>query len=65
MRRYGLLPALLLSAAIIWACYESPGIAIHEPGVYKGTQDPLLAKQRSAQQIRILRERLSLIQVDR
>jgi hypothetical protein len=65
MRRYGLLTVLLFSAAIIWACYESPGVAIHEPGVYKGAEDPLLAKQRSEQQLQQLRDRLALIQMDR
>jgi hypothetical protein len=65
MQRFGLLPVLLLSAAIFWACYESPDVAIHEPGVYKGAHDPLLAKERSARQIQILRERLKLIQMDR
>jgi hypothetical protein len=65
MRRYGLLPVLLLWAATIWACYESPGVTIHEPGVYKGAQDPLLARQQSDKQLQKLRDRLALIQMDR
>ncbi|MEJ2641603.1 MAG: hypothetical protein P8010_18705 [Desulfosarcinaceae bacterium] len=65
MRRYGLLPVLLLLATTFWACYESPGVTIHEPGVYKGAQDPLLAKQHSDRQLQQLRDRLALIQMDR
>jgi hypothetical protein len=65
MRRFALLPVLLLSASLFGACYESPDVAIHEPGVYKGAHDPLLAEQRSPRQLQILRERLKRIQMDR
>jgi hypothetical protein len=65
MRRIVLLTVLLLSSSLFGACYESPDVAIHEPGVYKGAHDPLLAKARSARQLQILRERLKRIQMDR
>jgi hypothetical protein len=65
MKRWGLIPILLMTAAIIWSCYESPSVAIHEPGVYKGARDPLLTRQRSDRQHQILLDRLTLIQLDR
>ena len=58
MKRHGLLPVLLLSAALPGACYESRGITIHRPGVYKGAQDPLLARLRSERRLQQLRDRL-------
>ena len=57
--------AAALMAGILWGCYESPDIAIHEPGVYKGKQDPLLAKERQPAQKEILVERISKVQTDR
>jgi hypothetical protein len=65
MKGWGLISVLLMMAIIFWSCYESPNVAIHEPGAYKGSRDPLLAKQRSDRQLEILRDRLSLIQLDR
>lgn len=47
------------------SCYESPNAKIYKPGVYKGSQDPLLAKQRDPQQQTALRERFDLGQRDR
>jgi hypothetical protein len=65
MKRCGLLLALALLAAATWACYESPDIAVHTPGIYKGTVDPLLAEQRSPEALKVLRERFAQIQTDR
>jgi hypothetical protein len=58
---------LLLIATIFFvvACYESPEVVVHKPGIYKGAKDPLLAKQRSEQQQETLRARVMLIQADR
>lgn len=50
---------------VLSGCYESPDVTVHEPGVYKGTRDPLIAKQRSPEQQQTLRERFSLVQPDR
>lgn len=57
----------LLTATILFvvACYESPEVVVHKPGIYKGARDPLLEKQRSAQQQEMLRDRVMLIQADR
>ena len=52
-------------AGVLWGCYESPDIAIHEPGVYKGKLDPLLAKERQPEQKKLLVERFNEVQTDR
>lgn len=57
--------AFVLALVLFSGCYESPGIAIHEPGVYKGKTDPLLAKQRSDAQQQELKKRFELVQTDR
>jgi len=35
---------LTLVALALVGCYESAGVTRHEPGVYKGEQDPLVGK---------------------
>ena len=54
-----------LGLLALGACYESPNIAVHEPGKYKGSTDPLLAKERTPQQQETLRQRFDLGQTDR
>lgn len=56
-------PAIAL--AILWGCYESVDTAFHEPGVYKGKQDPLLVKQRQPEQQQQLVKRFKQVQTDR
>jgi hypothetical protein len=46
-------------------CTERSVVTWHEPGVYKGGDDPLLAKQKDSQQIAALQERLVMGQSDR
>jgi len=46
-------------------CTEQREVTWHEPGVYKGGVDPLLAKQKDSQQIAALQERLVMGQSDR
>jgi hypothetical protein len=41
---------------------EPRTVTIHEPGVYKGMKDPLLARQ---QQEQVLVDRFKLVQTDR
>jgi hypothetical protein len=51
--------ALLMGPA---ACsYESRQTTVHEPGVYKGAKDPLLAQQKQQELI----DRFKLVQTDR
>ena len=37
------LAATMLVLASLTGCYESTSVTLHEPGVYKGSEDPLLA----------------------
>lgn len=46
-------------------CSESPDVKLYKPGVYKGSMDPLLEKQRNPEQQAALRERFQLGQKDR
>lgn len=46
-------------------CSESANVTLYKPGVYKGSADPLLEKQRSAEKQAALRERFELGQKDR
>ncbi|MGD2099284.1 MAG: hypothetical protein PVG35_17025 [Desulfobacterales bacterium] len=57
--------AAALAAAVLWGCYESTGVAFHEPGVYKGKQDPLLGKLRQTEVQQQLVERFKMVQTDR
>ena len=55
----------ILGLALLGGCYESPSFTFHEPGLYKGKQDPLLAKQRQPEQQQQLIERFKNVQTDR
>ena len=46
-------------------CTERSEVTWHEPGVYKGVVDPLIAKQKDPQQLAALQERLVMGQSDR
>ncbi len=46
-------------------CTQRSEITWHEPGVYKGSDDPLLAKQQDPQHIEALKERFIMGQSDR
>jgi len=46
-------------------CTERSEVTLHEPGVYKGGDDPLLAKQQDPEQIAALKERFAMGQSDR
>jgi hypothetical protein len=46
-------------------CTEKSTVTLHEPGVYKGDKDPLLAKQRDPEHIEALKERFVSVQTDR
>ena len=58
----------IIAACIVWAgltaCSSEPrSVTLHEPGVYKGDRDELLAKSQQQQQVLI--DRLKLVQTDR
>ncbi len=60
--------AMALSLAFLslslTACAERADVTLHEPGVYKGSADPLLAKQ-DAKYAETLKERFAKGQTDR
>ncbi|MBA2408930.1 MAG: hypothetical protein H0V62_03830 [Gammaproteobacteria bacterium] len=52
--------------ATLAGCYEAPtDVTNYEAGVYKGEQDPLLAKQREAEHLEALVQRFNMVQTDR
>jgi hypothetical protein len=56
---------LVMSVLPLGGCYQSPDIAYHTPGVYKGPQDPLLQKESSPEQQQRLVQRFNQVQTDR
>ena len=46
-------------------CTEKTAVTLHEPGVYKGDTDPLLAMQKDPDHQEALRERFARGQTDR
>ncbi len=49
---------------LLAGCYESTSVTSYQPGVYKGTSDPLL--QASAdQRAEAMKKRFELVQMDR
>ena len=51
----------LVLTGLIGCSYESRKTTMHEPGVYKGAKDPLLAQQHQQELI----DRFKLVQTDR
>lgn len=56
-----ILTVIFVLIGLIGCSSESRKTALHKPGVYKGTKDPLLAKE----QQQILINRFKLVQTDR
>ncbi len=56
-----ILTTIVILMGLIGCSYESRKVTMHKPGVYKGTKDPLLARQ--SQQVLI--DRFKLVQTDR
>jgi hypothetical protein len=70
VRKQGRRPlAMALALAILpmslTACAERADVTLHEPGVYKGGADQLLAKQQDPQHIGALQDRFAKGQSDR
>ncbi len=54
--------AVLIVLVLLAGCsYECRETTMHEPGVYKGAKDPLLARQQQQELI----DRFKLVQTDR
>ena len=56
-----LLVAILVLVGFAACSDESRNFTMHEPGIYKGTQDPLLAQKQHQELV----NRLKMIQTDR
>ncbi len=64
MKRKWYAAAAFICLAGLAGCSSEPrGVTMHEPGVYKGDRDELLAK--SHQQQQALTDRFKLVQADR
>jgi hypothetical protein len=65
MKSRGILAvALVVAAAGSSGCYEDVDVTVHEPGKYKGGEDPLLSQQASARD-EALKKRFQIVQTDR
>ena len=64
-RQLAMALALAVMSMSLTACAERAEVTLHEPGVYKGGVDPLLAQQRDPQQIETLQGRFAKGQSDR
>ena len=63
-RSLAMVLALAFLPLSLTACAERAEVTLHEPGVYKGGKDPLLAKQDS-QYVETLQDRFAKGQTDR
>ena len=54
----------LMTAPVLSGCWESTDVTLHEPGKYKGTEDPLLDPGATSR-VETLRKRFDLVQTDR
>ncbi|WP_440995796.1 hypothetical protein [Arhodomonas sp. SL1] len=56
---------LLVSGVGLSGCYEDTDVTLYEPGQYKGSSDPLLAKLRDGELRERLNRRFEQVQKDR
>jgi hypothetical protein len=64
-RSLALAAALGILSLTATGCTEKTTVTLHEPGVYKGAEDPLLAMQEDPEHIEALKERFVRGQADR
>lgn len=57
--------SLAALAAMATGCGRATDVTVYEPGVYKGADDPLLARQATPEHKALLKERFSAGQTDR
>jgi hypothetical protein len=60
-RKWQVLAAFIVLAGLTGCSSEPRSVTMHEPGVYKGAKDPLLAQQQQQELI----DRFKLVQTDR
>ncbi len=64
-RLLALAAGLGLLLVVSTGCTDKTTVTLHEPGVYKGDTDPLLAKQQDPEHIETLQQRFVRGQTDR
>ena len=64
LNRRVILASTPVAALALGGCLESPEVTVHEPGKYKGKDDPLLAQQVASREQQ-LQKRFQDVQVDR
>lgn len=57
--------AAALCAALLAGCGEPDKVTLHEPGVYKGRKDDIIAKTGTRKHEEQMRERVMMVQADR
>ena len=62
-RKWHIVTACIVLAGLVACSTEPRSVTMHEPGVYKGDTDELLAKPQQQQQA--LTDRFRLVQTDR
>lgn len=65
MRKLITLLLLVGATVLLGGCYEDMDVTLHEPGEYKGKQDPLLAKMQKQKLQQTLEQRFKTGQTDR
>ena len=65
MRKLTTLLVLVGATVILGGCYEDMSVTLHEPGEYKGKQDPLLAEMQKQKTQQTLEQRFKTGQTDR
>ena len=57
--------SLALLAVLATGCSRATDVTVYEPGVYKGSKDPLVATHATAEHKALLQERFTKGQADR
>lgn len=57
--------SLALLAVLATGCGRATDVTVYEPGVYKGSKDPLMAMHATAEHKALLQERFTKGQTDR
>lgn len=62
-RKWPIIAACIVSLGLAACSNEPRSVTLHQPGVYKGDPDELIAKSQQQQQVLI--DRFKLVQTDR
>lgn len=56
---------VVASTVLLAGCYESADVTVHEAGIYKGRNDPLIAKTATLEHQDTIAKRFNMVQTDR